>query len=66
MAAPQHVARVALEGDVGPGTVRSAPSFSHFSIWDVGAYAGDHWKRKAAEHGLGKRLPELGVPPLVL
>ena len=43
-AAPQHIARVALKGDVGPGRVHSAQSFSHFSMLDFGACTVDHWK----------------------
>lgn len=65
-AAPQHIAWVTLEGDVGPRVVGSTLSFSHFSILDAGACASDHWKCKAAEHGLGKGLPALGVPSLLM
>lgn len=43
-AAPQHIARVALEGDVGPRMVHSSLSSSHFSILNIGACAGDHWE----------------------
>lgn len=66
LAALHRVARVAAEGDSSPREVLGLLPFSHFSILDAGAHAGDNWKRRTAKHGLGERLPEPGLPPLFL
>lgn len=60
LAAPQHVAWVAPDGDDGPGPVDSLLPFSHFSVLNARAHAGDHWEQKAAKPELGKWLPEPG------
>lgn len=62
LAAPQHVTRVAPDGDDGPGEVDSLLSFSHFSMLNARAHAGDRWKQRAAKSELGKWLPEPGFP----
>lgn len=66
LAALHRVARAAAEGDGGPRKVLSLLPFSHFSIPDAGAHAGDDWKQRAAKWGLWEQLPRPGLPPLFL